>query len=161
MPDQDPDLARRVLAHERILQFLIAELADTDPPLLDRMALRLAAKGRQPDAYAEQFIGQVRKLNAERPNEPMRPAARTAPPIEALARPGGELATIPIGVRKRGGVWEVRTEKGHLGDYRQRGDAIEAALNEVGTRIDAGNVVDLQVEGRPFAIARKAALLRA
>lgn len=175
MPDQNTDLERRVLAHERILQFLIADLVDGDPPLLDRMALTFAPQGRRSDAhehtdaedYAEQFIRQLRKLAEDRPvrrealTEAQAPDPSDPPtPLAALAGTGGGANVIPVGVRKRSGVWEVRTDQGHHGDYRQRADAIEAALTEVGTRIDAGNVVDFQVEGRPFAIARRAAELK-
>lgn len=175
MPDQNTDLERRVLAHERILQFLIADLADGDPPLLDRMALTFAPQGRQSDAhehtdaedYAEQFIRQLRKLVEDRPVRREALALAQAPdpsdpptPLAALAETRRGPNVVPVGVRKRSGVWEVRTDHGHHGDYRQRADAIEAALTEVGTRIDAGNVVDFQVEGRPFAIARRAAELK-
>lgn len=169
MPDQNTDLERRVLAHERILQFLIADLVDDDPPLLDRLALTFAPQGRRSDAhehtdtedYAEQFIRQLRKLRETRPVRREGLALAKVPDpsdapvaLEALAQIRGGPNVIPIRVRKRSGVWEVRTNQGHHGDYRQRADAIEAALTEVGTRIDAGNVVDFEVEGRPFTIAR-------
>ena len=154
MTDQTPDLARRVSAHDRILQVLISELGERDGPLLERMAKALASQGGAGSAEAERFVREARQATPARPVEPVRTRAAPAP----AARMSG---LIPIGVRKRNGIWEVRTELGHHGDYRQRSDAIEAALNEVGTRIDAGGVVDFQVEGRAFAIARHAAALAA
>lgn len=177
MADQNTDLERRVLAHERILQFLIGELGHDDPPLLDRLAQRFAPQGRRADAhehtdaedYAEQFVREIRKLGEDRPTPKAVRAKKpdndaVAVPLAALARgaPASSPAPAPVavGVRKRSGVWEVRTNDGHHGDYRQRSDAIEAALTEVGARIDAGNVVDFEIEGRPFAIARRAAALK-
>ena len=152
MTDQTSDLARRVGAHHRILQVLISELGERDGPMLERMAKALASQGGAGSAEAERFVREARQATPARPAEPVR--TKTAP---SARTPG----LIPIGVRKRNGIWEVRTELGHHGDYRQRSDAIEAALNEVGTRIDAGGVVDFQVEGRAFAIARHAAALAA
>lgn len=189
MADQNTDLERRVLAHERILQFLIGELGHDDPPLLDRLALRFAPQGRGADAhehtdaedYAEQFVREIRKLGEDRPAPvPVRakkpdndavavplaalakgaPASSPAPPPAPAPAPAPAQVPVAVGVRKRSGVWEVRTNDGHHGDYRQRSDAIEAALTEVGTRIDAGNVVDFEIEGRPLAIARRAAALK-
>lgn len=173
MADQNTDLERRVLAHERILQFLIGELGHDDPPLLDRLSQRFAPQGRHADAhehtdaedYAEQFVREIRKLGEDRP-APVPVRAKkpdndaVAVPLAALAKGAPAPAPVAVGVRKRSGVWEVRTTDGHHGDYRQRSDAIEAALTEVGTRIDAGNVVDFEIEGRPFAIARRAAALK-
>jgi hypothetical protein len=173
MADQNTDLERRVLAHERILQFLIGELGHDDPPLLDRLAQRFAPHGRRADAheltdaedYAEQFVREIRKLGKDRPEPAAAPARKpdndaVTVPLAALAKGPPASAPVAVGVRKRSGVWEVRTTDGHHGDYRQRSDAIEAALTEVGTRIDAGNVVDFEIEGRPFAIARRAAALK-
>ncbi len=45
MPVEDTDLERRVLAHEQILQALIAQLAERQPGFLDRMLTRFASAG--------------------------------------------------------------------------------------------------------------------
>ena len=58
-------LERRVLAHERILQALIGNLAETDPKLLERLTDRFCAPAEMArcehdytdtDAYAEEFV---------------------------------------------------------------------------------------------------------
>lgn len=74
MPPQETDLERRVLAHERILQFLLAELAQADPSLADRLTMAFWPKGRNSyqhdhtdtEDYAEAFVRQVLKLNEQR-----------------------------------------------------------------------------------------------
>jgi hypothetical protein len=68
------DLERRVLAHERILQVLIAHMAESEPKFLDRLK-GLFTMQRQLGAYeqdytdtagyAEQFVHQVIRM-AER-----------------------------------------------------------------------------------------------
>lgn len=65
---ENTDLERRVLAHERILQVLIAHMAESEPKFLDRLK-DLFTEQRQPGAYeqdhtdtagyAEQFVHQV------------------------------------------------------------------------------------------------------
>jgi hypothetical protein len=62
------DLERRVLAHERILQVLIAHMAETEPRFLDRLTVVFTGRQQQgayeqdytdTAGYAEQFVGQV------------------------------------------------------------------------------------------------------
>jgi len=46
MPAENTDLERRVLAHEQILQALMAQLAEGEPGFLDRMRERFATARR-------------------------------------------------------------------------------------------------------------------
>ena len=68
---ENTDLERRVLAHERILQVLIAHMAEAEPKFLDRLQQiftkhhTLGANEQDytdTAAYAEQFIHQVVRL---------------------------------------------------------------------------------------------------
>lgn len=75
MTVENTDLERRVLAHERILQALIAHLAESQPMFLDR--LRAVFSGHHTlganeqdytgtDQYADQFIRQIECLIEQR-----------------------------------------------------------------------------------------------
>jgi hypothetical protein len=68
---ENTDLERRVLAHEQILQVLIAHMAEAEPKFLDRLQQiftkhhTLGADEQDytdTAAYAEQFIHQVARL---------------------------------------------------------------------------------------------------
>ena len=72
MSIENTDLERRVLAHEQILQVLIAHMAEAEPKFLDRLEQIFTQKhtvgANEQDytgtaAYAEQFIQQVVRLN--------------------------------------------------------------------------------------------------
>jgi hypothetical protein len=71
MDVENTDLERRVLAHEQILQVLIAHMAEAEPKFLDRLQQiftkhHILGAGEQDytgtAAYAEQFIQQVVRL---------------------------------------------------------------------------------------------------
>lgn len=71
MTAENTDLERRVLAHERILQVLIAHMAETEPKFLERLTATFAdhhvlGADEQDftgtDQYAEQFIRQIESL---------------------------------------------------------------------------------------------------
>jgi hypothetical protein len=73
MAIENTDLERRVLAHEQILQVLIAHLAEAEPQFLDRLKEvftkhhTLGADEQDFTAtsqYAEQFIHQIEILRA-------------------------------------------------------------------------------------------------
>ena len=68
---ENTDLERRVLAHEQILQILIAHLAETEPKFLERLehiftTHHTLGAGEQDytdtSQYAEQFVQQVVRL---------------------------------------------------------------------------------------------------
>lgn len=74
-PSETTDLERRVLAHERILQSLIAYMARTEPRFIDHLRerfvepMRMATHEhdhRETDDYAEEFIRAVMRLGDER-----------------------------------------------------------------------------------------------
>jgi hypothetical protein len=71
MDVENTDLERRVLAHEQILQVLIAHMAEAEPKFLDRLQQiftkhHTLGAGEQDHTgtaeYAEQFIQQVVRL---------------------------------------------------------------------------------------------------
>lgn len=71
---ENTDLERRVLAHESILQVLIAHMAETEPKFLERLKDQFTEQRQQgaheqdytdTAGYAEQFIYQVMRLNLQ------------------------------------------------------------------------------------------------
>jgi hypothetical protein len=72
MDVENTDLERRVLAHEQILQVLIAHMSEAEPQFLERLhhifiAHRHVGASEQDYTdtlgYAQQFIEQVKRLN--------------------------------------------------------------------------------------------------
>jgi hypothetical protein len=73
MPIENTDLERRVLAHERILQVLIAHMAETEPKFLDRLQERFTKQYHigvcehdfvDTDEHARQFIHRIVEIGA-------------------------------------------------------------------------------------------------
>lgn len=143
-PEQDTDLERRVLAHERILQSLIACMARTEPRFVEHLRERfvdpMALARREHDHrdvhdYAEEFVRAVITLG-EAAGKPTA-AAQNAAPAAANA-PGAAPPNPPPGadpgpeddprvtLKRRNGVWQVRCEGKFWGDYFQRDHALAA-----------------------------------
>lgn len=75
MTIESTELERRVLAHERILQVLIAQMDEAEPKFMDRLKATFARRhvlgeGEQDftatEQYAEQFLRQIESLGDER-----------------------------------------------------------------------------------------------
>lgn len=136
------DLERRVLAHERILQSLIAYMSRTEPRFLDHLKKRFIDtmvvaqhehNYRDVDDYAEEFIRAVMFLG-----EPSTP--RAPDPQEGrmpFGKPGDQQSPEPalfpdlqpdrVQTQKRSGIWEVRVDGVFWGDYHQQEHARAAA----------------------------------
>jgi hypothetical protein len=139
-PVENTELERRVLAHERILQALIAHLAEGEPRFLDRLSetfcvplqrSRAEHDYTDTDSYAAEFIGTVVRLGKDAARK--RPAAAAVRKPQAGARSTdaidlGRLFPLPrIQVCQAGGVWRI-TRDGHFyGDFHEEQDALEAA----------------------------------
>jgi hypothetical protein len=76
MTIEPTDLERRILAHERILQVLIAHMAEAEPKFLDRLrdifAIRHVLGANEQDFtatedYAAQFIRQIELVQERTP----------------------------------------------------------------------------------------------
>lgn len=74
MSVENTDLERRVLAHERILQVLIAHMAEAEPDVLTRLrdvfSEQHALGAHEQDytdtaGYAEQFIHEIARLGRQ------------------------------------------------------------------------------------------------
>ncbi|WP_246209540.1 hypothetical protein [Pikeienuella piscinae] len=136
------DLERRVLAHERILQALIAYMARTEPRFVDHLRerfvdpMRLAQREhdhRETDDYAAEFIRAVMLLGEARaPNakEPEMTNKQPVPP-KSKGEQGSSMNRPPqrggVQVRERNGIWEVQVDGKFRGDYHQKEHALAAA----------------------------------
>ena len=153
MPIASPettDLERRVLAHERILQALIAYMARTEPRFIDHLRARFVEPmsmarhehdHRETNDYAEEFIravmfiGEARAPNAKEPemtnmkNVPPKSRGETGASTDRPAQRRG------VEVRERNGIWEVQVDGKFRGDYHQKEHALAAAaLHKLSTR---------------------------
>jgi hypothetical protein len=144
MAAENTDLERRVLAHEQILQALIAHMAEVEPKFLHR--LRHAFTERQQsasehdhidtDAYAQQFIHQVMRLVETREAEARHtsglaatvPNVRPRRPSEGIAI-GDWRANVVSTFRtvQRDSIWHLTLNDRFYGDYLSEQPAVDAA----------------------------------
>lgn len=165
---EDTDLERRVLAHERILQALIAHIAEAEPEFIARLSAVFSETSqvgrREHDyidthAYADQFVQQVLRLIARR-NEPDAAQGPTPAHLSAFAESrdvGIALEVRPVTLLKvsyRSGIWAVTKDGQFFGHYigdQSAFDAAEAAAFAVVAGGGAADVVWNEVRGQPGA----------
>lgn len=133
MPVENTDLERRVLAHEQILQVLMAQLAQGQPMFLDRLHERFATARRgayehdfvATADYAEAFLHEVARLVRAVPAAPQ-PLTNTGPatPPPSIT-PADE--TVVIHTARTHGVWHVTRNGAFIGDYLAEPPARAAA----------------------------------
>jgi hypothetical protein len=137
---ESTDLERRVLAHERILQSLIAYMARTEPRFVDHLRgrfvdpMHMAQREhdhRETDDYAEEFIRAVMLLGDAHVAEPPKATGEqvSRPDGTGKGRPYTDHLAVParVQVRERSGIWEVRADGKFRGDYHQKEHALAAA----------------------------------
>jgi len=149
-PAETTDLERRVLAHERILQALIAYMARTEPQFIghlrDRFVepMRMAKHEhdyRETDDYAEEFIRAVMLIEEARAPRAKELDMTDMKPVPPKSKGGqGSSMNRPaqrngVQVRERNGIWEVKVDGMFHGDYHQMEHALAAAaLVKLSTR---------------------------
>jgi hypothetical protein len=138
-PPQATDLERRVLAHERILQSLIAYMARAEPRFLEHLRKTFVESTEtvtreqdftQTDDYAEEFVRAVIALGKAQRNRDR--TAQAASPSETAAvphRPAPVDRDHPdrVQVQERNGIWSVTVDGRFHGDYLRREHAEAAA----------------------------------
>lgn len=153
---ENTDLERRVLAHERILQVLIAHMAEAEPKFLDRLRAVFSDHMRvsraehdytDTDAYAERFIREVLRLGdrAYRPHVSReRPQSSHSPEWNAgsSAKPSNAIA-IMFQMRHRAGIWEVTKDGLFFGHYNRQQQAWDAAKAAAAAVIADGGSADV------------------
>jgi hypothetical protein len=156
MTIENTDLERRVLAHERILQALIAHAAKAEPEVLANLRALFSDPTRlaRPEhdftdtaSYAEQFIREVIRLSeAEstfrpvQPDDPNRASSDTA-----HAHRSSDAVETPTQFRitRRAGVWMVTKDRGHYGDYLTEEGAVAAAVAAVRELVSMGGKAEI------------------
>lgn len=136
MPIENTDLERRVLAHEQILQMLMAQLAEREPNFLDGLKQRFASARRgayehdhiETADHAEAFLREVARLVRVR---------RAAPSLQGVAQcqqpqdpqPAARKIADSVIVRyaRTNGVWHVTRDDQFVGDYLSEAPARAAA----------------------------------
>ncbi len=145
MPIASPettDLERRVLAHERILQALIAYMARTEPRFVDHLRERFVEPmsmvrrehdHRETDDYAEEFIRAVMLLGEARAPKSKELDVSDKQPVPTRRKGEKESSTdrpaqrVGVQASERSGIWEVRVDGKFRGDYHQKEHALAAA----------------------------------
>ena len=170
MPVENTDLERRVLAHEQILQALIAQLAERQPGFLDRMLNRFASARRgahehdyvETADYAETFLHEVMRLvrvHEARPEIPPAGAAAEARDVVSTRTVGEPDQSVVIRTTRVGGVWHVTRGKVFYGDYLTAVSARDAATNAARDVTDFGGRAELEAAGAAMLIERPEELL--
>lgn len=167
------DLERRVLAHERILQVLIAHMAETEPKFVAQLNAvfgeNLPGSRREhdftdTDAYADQFVRKVVELvehHGQRGaiGEPM---PRSSDLFHGDAPSRGVSAVTQLEVKRHAGIWEIIRDGQFYGHYDQDQPAFDAAEAVAVAIVASGGAADLVwTDGRPKSgVSDQAAGLR-
>lgn len=145
------DLERRVLAHERILQSLIAYMSRTEPRFVDHLRVRFVEPMamarhehdyRDVDDYAEEFIRAIMRIGGidaprgtkqgEGDRSVKVPEEMRAPaPLRPAVEPDRVQVPDRVQLKERGGIWELRVDGVFRGDYhlKEHGRAAAALAN--------------------------------
>lgn len=134
------DLGRRVLAHERILQALIAYMSRAEPRFVDHLRERFVEPmdlarnehdDTDSDAYAAEFIRVVMLLGPARQRGTRGTAMAEDHGQIARAKSLGSAGPQPIRdrvqVTQRSGIWHVTLDGAFRGDYRDEEHALATA----------------------------------
>lgn len=130
------DLERRVLAHERVLQAVIAYLARTEPQFLDHLRDTFVdpmSMGRPEhdyrgvDDYAEEFIRAVMLLPETRAAAATNPPSAPGEAGRPRPAPAPRKDASCVEVHERNGIWSVSVDGVFDGDYVKKADALAAA----------------------------------
>jgi hypothetical protein len=127
------ELERRVLAHERVLQALIAYMSRTEPRFLDHLRQRFVEpmkmarhehEFRDADDYAEEFIRAVMLIGEKAAHMVSEDRQGRRP-----AKPAGLAPAIRrdrVRALEKRGIWEVTVDGAFWGHYPQKEHALAA-----------------------------------
>ena len=157
-PVETTELERRVLVLERILQALIAHMAETEPRFIDRLSVTFTdpigvAHGEQnyidTASYAERFIREIVRLG-EKPRGPKIGIPRSSPTPkrveQGVAPTLGTPDRLPVVVfelRHHSGIWEVTKDGRFLGDFLSEREALDSAQAAVRSVVGGGGFASL------------------
>ncbi len=129
-----------MLAHERILQALIAHMAESEPRFLDRLSETFCVPQQRSraehdytdtDSYAAEFIGTVVRLGKDAARKRLAAAAVHRLQAGAQSTGASDVASLfrlpPIEVYQASGIWRVTKDGEFYGDFHEEQAALEAA----------------------------------
>ncbi len=154
------DLERRVLAHEQILQGLIAHMVETEPKFLERLRTTFSHPVRlQPErhdytdtaAYAASFVREVIRLSeAVGAHVPSQVALwDDLWPTSGEAGLLNENVPVRFEIRRRDDMWEVLRDGRLSGGYISHAGALEAVQSAIQEVFSGGGAAELLASVRP------------
>lgn len=145
---EDSDLERRFLALERVLQALVAHMAEAEPKFLARLTETFCVPLRMTriehdytdiESHAAEFVRSVVCLGEKAARKlPETVRNRRLDGSASSSRPGATLPLLAvpcIQVRQTGGVWHVTKDGRFLGDFFKEKDALTAVETAAGTGV--------------------------
>ena len=155
---EDTDLERRVLAYERILQALIAHMAEAEPSFVARLSAIFrdpfrASRGEHDPvnthAYADRFVEAVVRLmehraarDAVREPTPRDPRDNVGEDKDVVAVLEGPAATL-LQISHCADIWELTKDGSFYGHYAADQSAFDAAEAAAFAIVAAGGTADL------------------
>ncbi|WIM12951.1 MAG: hypothetical protein OJF58_003915 [Enhydrobacter sp.] len=157
---ENTDLERRVLAHERILQALIAHMAESEPEFVERLdsvfggPMRMSRREHDytdTDAYADRFIRGIRRLDdppekVAAPRAPDAPRSADLDPVPYMVEQPEIVPTLLL-LARRAGVWEVTKDGVFYGHYYEQQPAFDAMNAAARTIVANGGSADILLRG--------------
>ena len=139
-PPEATELERRVLAHERILQSLIAYMSRTEPRFVDHLRERFVEPMAMAhhehdymdvDDYAEEFIRVVMRIGETpiRKDTKQREGTTSVSGSEketTLAAPLHPAQPDRVQLKERGGIWHITVDGAFWGDFQKKEQALVA-----------------------------------
>lgn len=136
---ENTELERRVLAHERILQALIAHMAEIEPEFIIRLTKKFCISERMAryehdytdtNSFAEQFIRTVIRLGdkpAQKASDSV--SSNQLEHVTPSSDPGENLPVTEqpdFQVSQSGGIWRVTKNGKFHGDFSRKSHALES-----------------------------------
>ncbi|MEQ9815341.1 MAG: hypothetical protein RLO50_21375 [Azospirillaceae bacterium] len=138
-PPEATELERRVLAHERVLQSLIAYMSRTEPRFVDHLWDRFVEPMkmtrhehdyRDIDDFAEEFIRAVTLLGeGSNPASAELRTRGTSPRVSTVTHQQPDRSTLKPGrvqMQENHGIWQVTVDGAFRGDYHAKEQALAA-----------------------------------
>ncbi len=160
MGTEDTDLERRVLAHEQILQGLIAHMVETEPKFLQRLSATFSHPVRlepvrqdytDTAAYAARFVREVVRLGGVTGADVPSQVALWDDLWPTSGEPGVLNENVPVRfeVRCRDNMWEVLCNGRLAGGYISQAGALEAAQTAIHAVFCSGGAAELSTSRTP------------
>lgn len=155
MTSQDTAIERRMLAHEQILQALIAHMVETEPKFLERLSATFGRPVRVAQAlrdykdtaeYAASFVREIVKLGESGSGKSgLSLVAKWDDlwPTRGETDLQNENVPVRFEIFHRDGVWEVIRDGHLIGGYVHHVGAREAALAAVQVLFEDGRSAEI------------------